>query len=250
MAQSRQSGSNPTLDIRYWTLLADILYPSTSSSHQECIKAHKVWLLPFLGRTPLAPIVESLLALSASPTLVEQQRIELYRNSRRVLMVLWPLAVNKIGIDALLECFGALLVVMSREDPGSQEDEDENILALGGMIISAFKSSLANASNKRKVRVFVLHMITLGQVDDRSDSCTRPLPILTSRTGSSPFHMLTQPRYHRHRKNLHLRKLSYYARSTRQGLTSFLTLTLSELNWLNPPRKPYPHSHPSSNYAP
>lgn len=146
--QSRHTDSNPLLDIRYWTLLSEVLCPTTTTSPHENIKSHKSWLLPLLNRTPFAPIVVSFLTLSVSEVLDAEKRTKLYASSHRAFIVLWPLAVNKFTADALMDCFGALVSVLA------EKNVNGDVQVMGSMIISAFRSSLGNTSNKRKVRHF------------------------------------------------------------------------------------------------
>lgn len=116
-------------------------------SPHENIKLHKSWLLPLLNRTPFAPIIVSLLALSVFEVLEDEKEAKLYERSHRAFMVLWPLAVHKFSVDALMDCFGALVSVLAEE-----ENANENLQIMGSLIVSAFRSSLGNTSNKRKVR--------------------------------------------------------------------------------------------------
>lgn len=181
MPQSRHTDPNPILDVRYWSLLADVLYPINATSPHESVKLYKSWLLPLLNRIPFAPIIVSLLALSASEVLDDEKRRKLHESSNRAFVVLWPLAVSKLTADALMDCFGALLGVLAKE-----KSTTEDLQVMGSMIVSAFRSSLGNISNKRKAchNISFTFLKCSHTVALSSNSFTRPLPSLTSRVGS------------------------------------------------------------------
>lgn len=178
LPQSRHIALNPILDVRYWSLLAEILYPASAGSPYESVKSYKSWLLPLLNRTPFAPVVVSLLADSVSEVLDDERRKRLYESSHRAFLVLWPLAVSKFSADALMECFGALVSM-----PAKTMSED--LQSMGGIIVSAFRSSLGHTSNKRKVcHENLFQSLHFDTVSLPSNSFTRPSPSPTSRAGS------------------------------------------------------------------
>lgn len=59
--------------------------------------------------------------------------------------ILWPMAVQKIGTETLLECFGSLLSSLPLCG------RNEGLARVGGTVISSYRNSLGNSSNKKKV---------------------------------------------------------------------------------------------------
>ncbi|ETW87503.1 hypothetical protein HETIRDRAFT_244958, partial [Heterobasidion irregulare TC 32-1] len=153
--RANEPTSNPILDLRYWELLADVLYPrSTSQTIGESTRMHKTWLLPLLNRTPIAPIVISLFNLSTSFDLNERSHI--YSISCRSISLLWPLAVQKITPDSLLDCFGALLGPLAVFDALGAPSADDGFQKIGSMVTLSLKTALSNSSNKKKLhQIFV-----------------------------------------------------------------------------------------------
>ncbi|KAF7320234.1 Urb2 domain-containing protein [Mycena kentingensis (nom. inval.)] len=127
---------NPVLDPQYWLLLADILDSQSPSK--------KHWLLPLLNRVPVAPIFTTLLQLSAS---VDDH--VLFAAAHRCFLRLWPLAVPKISVEALLETYGAFLRVTCC---------DHDLQQIGLTVIAALQYSVGNASNRKKIfTLFIQH---------------------------------------------------------------------------------------------
>jgi len=149
------SESNPVLDLRFWTLLQDILL-FLSPEHSKPRSVHNTWLIPLLNRVPLLPIL--LLLLSSSLDLPTQKRGELYLHSSKCLALVWTLAAPKFSPDNLLECFGAVLRVLVREAVGS--GENSGLTTVCTLVTSSLHSVLSHSSNKKKVRL-TLHNSSL-----------------------------------------------------------------------------------------
>ncbi|THH21561.1 hypothetical protein EW146_g35 [Bondarzewia mesenterica] len=149
--------SNPILDLRYWELLADILYPrNTAQTFNDYARLHKTWLHPLLSRIPIAPIVISLLNLST--TLDDDARTHIYSISCRSISLLWPLAVAKITPDTLLDCFGALLGSLASHDTLRKLLAEDGLRKIGNLITASFRIAFSNSSNKKKLhQTFVQH---------------------------------------------------------------------------------------------
>ncbi|KAF7339844.1 Urb2 domain-containing protein [Mycena venus] len=127
---------NPVLDLRFWTLLSQIVADQT--------KAAKHWLLPQLNRVPIAPILASFLELLSA---VEAELcVPLATAVSKSLSSIWPLAVHKISAESLLECFGTLLVVKQKLPEPNRALEQ-----IGDSIISSLRVSVSNSSNKKKL---------------------------------------------------------------------------------------------------
>lgn len=132
--------NNPLLDERYWILLRDVLLGSDATKSRSV----RAWIVPILQRTPLAPVVIVLLSLwprdGVPPTLVSA--------SAECLSILWPLAVPKLSTEVLLDCVTAVVKLL-RTSAVVQNARVEPFLQ---QILASYRYSLANASNKKKVR--------------------------------------------------------------------------------------------------
>ena len=137
--------SNPTLDLRYWTLLADIISATDTQVPSAKSRSLKTWLRPLLNRIPIVPIVVGF--ISFLPILPKPDRFSLTPVVQRCLAILWPLGVQKATSDTLLECFGGVLKLLKEGMDG--DDSLENI---GEIVTASFRSTFENVSNKKKVR--------------------------------------------------------------------------------------------------
>lgn len=129
------------LDVRAWTLLADVI-SSRNTSLPLNTRPVKAWLMPILNRIPFAPITICL--LNFLPSLDPGCRRQLTLVVRRCLMVIWPIAVQRLGSDTLLDCFGAILVAFNNCEL------DESLVQIGIFITSSYRTCLGNCSNKKK----------------------------------------------------------------------------------------------------
>lgn len=149
------SESNPVLDLRFWTLLQDILFflnPEDSKTRS----IHNTWLVPLLNRVPLLPIVLSL--LSNSMDLPARVRDELCLTSSKSFALVWSLAAPKFSPDHLLECFGALLRVLVGE--ATESVENLGLTTICTLVTSSLHNALSHSSNKKKVHL-VVHTLYL-----------------------------------------------------------------------------------------
>jgi hypothetical protein len=135
------SALNAVLDLRFWTLLSEIVADQT--------KAAKHWLLPQLNRVPIAPILASFLELL--PGVEAELRVPLTTAVGKSLASIWPLAVHKISAESLLECFGHFLGTVQK-----LSEVDDALEQIGNSILSSLRLSVGNSSNKKKVRVSIL----------------------------------------------------------------------------------------------
>ncbi|KAI0034913.1 Urb2/Npa2 family-domain-containing protein [Vararia minispora EC-137] len=164
--RDKQRESSVT-DPRYWELLLDVIRSRSSS----ITTVQKTWLVPLLNRTPIAPIVVSLLDLAARADVVSLQHI--IAPASAVLRTLWPLAVPKMSVEILLHCFGAFVAAtfnISRHL--------DYFLDIGKLVSSSLRNSFNNSSNKKKLQGnfvdthlnnWASALYTLG--DDASDTC-------------------------------------------------------------------------------
>ena len=151
------SGLNPVLDLRYWNLLhAVCLSMNSESSKTESIGSK--WLRPLLNRVPLLPIVLSL--LSNSLYLPAQRRDELYLQSSKPLAFLWSLAAPKFALDALLDCFGAVLRIIEK---ATASGEVLGLFEICGLVTSSLRTALSNVLNKKKV-CLIAHRVPFHSV--------------------------------------------------------------------------------------
>jgi hypothetical protein len=115
-------------------------------SHSSSITAvQKIWLVPLLNRTPLAPVVVALLELTFD--LDSESLKQLVHCSSAVINALWPLSYAKMTAEALMDCFGSFLVVLPKI-----ADHLGDLLSVGKLVSSSLKNAYGNSSNKKKVR--------------------------------------------------------------------------------------------------
>lgn len=141
---TRDSGPNPVLDLRYWKLLHGVCL-SVNSESSKTATVGSTWLRPLLNRVPLLPMVLSL--LSNSLNLPAQKRNELYLQSSKSLAFLWSFAAPKFALDALLDCFGAVLRVIEK---ATASGEVSGLFEICGLVTSSLHTALSNVLNKKK----------------------------------------------------------------------------------------------------
>ena len=139
----RHSLSSPALDIKYWSLLQDILLPQSVLQIQD-----KAWLIPLLSRIPIAPIVVFFISTCSQHAAQVSEALELAACG--TLSALWPLAVPKLSAESLLECAGAFFSHWSSCDKVGNV-ESKGFRSLGSLVVSSYRTALPNASNKKKV---------------------------------------------------------------------------------------------------
>jgi len=149
------SESNPVLDLRFWTLLQDILF-FLSPEDSKTRSIHNTWLIPLLNRVPLLPIVLSL--LSNSVDLPARTRDELCLPSSKSFALVWSLAAPKFSPDHLLECFGVLLRVLV--GAATESGENSGLTTICTLVTSSLHNALSHSSNKKKVHLIV-HILYL-----------------------------------------------------------------------------------------
>ncbi|KAG1766457.1 Urb2/Npa2 family-domain-containing protein [Suillus occidentalis] len=134
-----KTSDNPVVDARYWCLLRNVLDGSVGAG----ARGLKVWLGSLLNRTPLAPIIISILTLLRDLPVTKAE--ELLVLMRPCFSVLWPLSVHKIGVETLLECLGAVL------DVSVELVKDENLGGICEAIVASYREALGNTGNKKKL---------------------------------------------------------------------------------------------------
>ena len=107
----------------------------------------KSWLAPLLHRIPVGPVV--VVFLNSFVHVQKEEREQLSELASSCLIVLWPLTVQRMNGELLLECFGALLSFLFSNplDPGFAKT--------GRLAVNSYRNSLNNTSNKKKVRVWL-----------------------------------------------------------------------------------------------
>ena len=129
---------NAVLDIRYWTLLTDVIHAHNRIADASNPRPLKVWLGAILVRVPIVHIVLSFLNLYA-------RRDDLSKAVSACLVALWPIGVQKTTTETLLECFCASLPVIQAHDA------DEGLATVASLAVNSYRNSLANNSSKKKV---------------------------------------------------------------------------------------------------
>ncbi|KAA1468590.1 hypothetical protein DENSPDRAFT_833947 [Dentipellis sp. KUC8613] len=143
--RGRESALNPVLDVRYWQLLGDILSPSgEADSDAAGARSIKAWLSPLLNRTPIIPVVTSLLTLSEQDASLVS---ELYTLAASPLANMWPIAIQKATPDTLLDCFGALLGALVTAPKSSIQ----GFINIANLVVTAFRTAFSNSSSKKKL---------------------------------------------------------------------------------------------------
>jgi hypothetical protein len=135
------SEQSTILDERYWQLLSDVLLENSSS--YSTTPSYRIWLVPLLTRTPLAPIVTSLINLSVGSPIEAAERI--FNASSKAIRALWAISAPKMTPETLLECFSALLGYAA-----SNTKLDENLAGIGRLISCSLRDTLYKSSNKKK----------------------------------------------------------------------------------------------------
>lgn len=130
------SSANPLIDIRYWKLLLDVISSSTS-------RLPKTWLSALLLRIPISVILLSFVTLlkEARPDDLEQ----LILVAHSCLSFLWPVGLNKMTTELLLDCWGTFLQIYEETGP------TEGFSQIGALLSKSYRNSLATSSGKKKV---------------------------------------------------------------------------------------------------
>lgn len=144
------------MEPKYWSLLADVvsMQENTSSSNRHQAPPSKFAFTPILNKIPLGPIVAFFLrSLSSSP--FSKETPQLLSLFRKCFSSLWHLASPRIGLDVLLDCFGAYLVVLrsvlQRRTELPTTFPVNDLTRVGDIIVETYRTSLSNASSRKKV---------------------------------------------------------------------------------------------------
>jgi len=134
---------NSILDLRLWELLHRIISTDVALSAPD-MRPSKARLATLLHRTPISPILVAFLDLLGGSDPQMRQRLSQVVSS--CLSIIWPLVVQKMSTEILLECFGAFL-------PAVQWcPNNKGLVQIGTIVIYSYKDSLYNSPNKKKVQ--------------------------------------------------------------------------------------------------
>ncbi|KAG5341373.1 hypothetical protein C0989_011084 [Termitomyces sp. Mn162] len=136
---------NPLLDLRFWTLLNDVITStSTGGSSGTQTRPLKIWRPPLLSRIPVAPSLVALLRLLGrlDPALRSSIVPVIFSS----LAIIWPVSAQKMNTEAMLECFGAFLTAYH-----GAHVADDYFMRIGSLITTSYRNSVSNSSNKKKV---------------------------------------------------------------------------------------------------
>lgn len=131
----------------YWSLLAEILV--TAPPHQKTAYARpaKVWLVPLLNRIPFAPVVSTFFSICMSANHSPSEvLIQLFS---RCALVIWPMAVQRTNVDALVDCYSFMLAISPAYS--SEDATENNFTKFIVLVTSSFRSAFSNTTNKKKV---------------------------------------------------------------------------------------------------
>ncbi|KAG6334068.1 hypothetical protein ID866_5018 [Astraeus odoratus] len=151
------SSLNPIAEPKYWSLLQETLSFASSASS---VRPLKVWLLPLLYRVNLAGIVTELLTFSHAQNVRDDINLSaIYTPARAAIAILWPLAEKRVGMDALMECFAAVLDVCARRGAGVEratngvvtQTYEADLTWICATVVGSYRDAFANFGNKKKV---------------------------------------------------------------------------------------------------
>ncbi|KAJ7630714.1 Urb2/Npa2 family-domain-containing protein [Roridomyces roridus] len=126
---------NPVLDARFWTLLSHIISETKSTKH---------WLLPLLNKLPVAPILSAFFQLLND--LESELRVSLASAVDTAVAIIWPLAVQKINAEVLLESFGTFLASAKYV-----RQPNVGLEHIAATLTSSLRVAATNSSNKKKL---------------------------------------------------------------------------------------------------
>jgi hypothetical protein len=132
-------------DKRYWRLLLELVTTQKDTNESHSIKS---WLAPLLHRIPIGPVV--VVFLNSFVHVPEEEREQLSELASSCLIVLWPLTVQRMNGELLLECFGALLGFLF------SNPLDAGFAKTGRLTVNFYRNSLNNSSYKKKVWVWLI----------------------------------------------------------------------------------------------
>ncbi|KAG8932264.1 hypothetical protein FRC02_001404 [Tulasnella sp. 418] len=136
------SGLNPLLKPRYWTLLASIIIEGDR-------KAANIWLPPILSRIPVLPIMASF--IKRLPQLQHSSQLNAIGKLFRVWL---SLALPRASQEAILELYWNTLASLSLL---LYDKPTNDCLSLMTSCIEAFRTAFAHPSmNKKKVHVLFI----------------------------------------------------------------------------------------------
>ena len=96
----------------------------------------------------MANIVTSFFKNSCDTYLEEES--DLVGAFTRCMQVLWPLAAQRMNLDALTDCFGAILEYIS-----FGVSRLNRLSPVFLLVVRSFRQAVGNASNKKKVSVYL-----------------------------------------------------------------------------------------------
>jgi hypothetical protein len=108
-----------------------------------------------VGRLPLNHLFSAYFALYAQADAARRSEIE--QPFLTCFQALWPVIVPRLSADACLECFAALVTSLqaSLTSAGSDSQLSLELASVAAAVTSTYQNSLANATNKKKVRALV-----------------------------------------------------------------------------------------------
>lgn len=144
--RTRGFSANPLIDIRYWKLLLDVISSQDNASQAQegsTSRLPKTWLSALLLRIPISVILLSFLTLlkEARPDDLEQ----LISVVHSCLFLLWPVGLNKMNTELLLDCWGTFLQIFEETGP------TEGFSKIGALLSKSYRNSLAISSGKKKM---------------------------------------------------------------------------------------------------
>lgn len=149
--KGKEIALDPVFDKRYWRLLLELVTsPGTPRKGITESRSIKTWLVPLLHRIPIGPI--AVVFLNSFVQVHEGYREQLSELANSCLIILWPLAVQRMNGELLLDCFGALLGFLF------SNPLDAGFAKNGRLVVNSYRDSLNNSFNKKKLHQTFLQL--------------------------------------------------------------------------------------------
>lgn len=131
----------PVLSAEHWSLLGKIL---STNPQAPGARSNKLWLSPLLNRISISSIATTFFK-NVSLTSMENGQ-DLVDGFTRCMLALWPIAVARMNLDALTDCFGSILESLS-----SDTAHLNSLAPVCLLITRAFRQAIGNTSSRKKV---------------------------------------------------------------------------------------------------
>ncbi|KAF8499462.1 Urb2/Npa2 family-domain-containing protein [Gautieria morchelliformis] len=136
--KSRRGHENPLLDIDHWSLLADIVTCPGDTQIE-----------PIISQTSIPTLVASFIGLY--PTIPADTRSRLLSPLLQALGVFWPIAMQRVGLDALAECLWPSLAVT---DQLSNDVDTDGLVGILTIVLTGYHTAFENANSAARKKAY------------------------------------------------------------------------------------------------